>query len=159
MEEPTVKGKVKRPRMKTSSAKAKGRRLQQFVRDAIRVKYQLPESDVVSTPMSVPGLDIQLSAHARTVFNYGCECKNCESLSIYKVMEQCEMNAKKHHLKPLAVFSRNNTPKYAVIRFEEFMRLLPSGPAATTDVAGLADVESEDVPQEESDEDIIDYTH
>ena len=141
--------------MKTSSAKAKGRRLQQYVRDAIRAKYQLPESDVVSTPMSVAGLDIQLSAHARTVFNYGCECKNCESLSIYKVMEQCEMNAKKHHLKPLAVFSRNNTPKYAVIRFEEFMRLLPSGPTSATDVAAIPEAIQQEGSEEE---DIIDLT-
>jgi hypothetical protein len=133
---PIEKGKGTRPKNSKrkrhpASNKAKGRRLQQLVRDTIKAKFHLPDSDVVSTSMGVSGMDIQLSARAREVFGYATECKNCESLNIHRTMEQCETNAKQQHLQPLAVFSKNRGHTYAVIRFAEFMRLLPTAPNST----------------------------
>ena len=50
------------------SAKAKGRRLQNFVRDALRDKYsKLEEDDIKSAIMGVGGEDIVLSPAARKV--------------------------------------------------------------------------------------------
>jgi hypothetical protein len=52
--------------MKTSSAKAKGRRLQQQVAADIVRTFALEPDDVTSRPSSSPGTDILLSPKART---------------------------------------------------------------------------------------------
>ena len=66
------------------SAKAKGRRLQNFVRDALRDKYsKLEEDDIKSAIMGVGGEDIVLSPAARKVIPYSFECKNVERLQFW----------------------------------------------------------------------------
>jgi len=65
--------------VKTSSAKAKGRRLQQKVRDLILETFsELEEDDVRSTSMGAGGEDVQLSPLARRKFPFSVECKNVE---------------------------------------------------------------------------------
>ena len=56
--------------MKTKSAKAKGKRLQNRVRDLLVEKYSkvLEEGDFKSTTMGESGIDIQLSPAARKKF-------------------------------------------------------------------------------------------
>lgn len=59
--------------MKTKSAKAKGKRLQNRVRDLLVEKYSkvLEEGDFKSTTMGESGIDIQLSPAARKKFPMG----------------------------------------------------------------------------------------
>ena len=70
--------------MKTQSAKAKGRKLQQWVRDLILETWnELEPDDVRSTSMGAGGEDLQLSPAARRKFGYSVECKNVEKLNVW----------------------------------------------------------------------------
>lgn len=63
--------------MKPSSAKAKGRKLQQQVRDLILETFSdLEPDDVRSTSMGAGGEDVLLSPLARRKFPFSVECKN-----------------------------------------------------------------------------------
>lgn len=63
--------------MKIASAKAKGRKLQQWVRDKIIGMFQdLSTRDVVSTGMGQQGEDVRLSEAAFKKFPFSIECKN-----------------------------------------------------------------------------------
>ena len=64
--------------MRPSSAKAKGRRLQQqIVSDLFKVFPELSEGDLRSTSMGAGGEDIQASPFARSAINsFSIEAKN-----------------------------------------------------------------------------------
>jgi len=109
--------------MKTRSAKNKGKRLQNQVRDLILEKFQqLEEDDVRSITMGDTGEDILLSPAARKLFPFSVECKNQEKINIWSSLEQAETNAGKHI--PLVVFKRNRSKTYAVLEIENLMNLL-----------------------------------
>ena len=110
--------------MKTRSAKNKGKRLQNNVRDILleTFKNQLEEDDVKSTTMGESGEDIQLSPAARKLIPYAFECKNQEKLNIWGALEQAESNREKGT--PVLVFKRNRSKTYAVIEFKEFVDLI-----------------------------------
>ena len=60
--------------MKTRSAKNKGKRLQNSVRDILLETFtQLEEDDIKSTTMGESGEDIQLSPAARKLIPYAIE--------------------------------------------------------------------------------------
>ena len=70
--------------MKTRSAKNKGKRLQNSVRDILLETFtQLEEDDIKSTTMGESGEDIQLSPAARKLIPYAIECKNQEKINIW----------------------------------------------------------------------------
>ena len=109
--------------MKTRSAKNKGKRLQNNVRDLILEKFnQLEEDDVRSITMGDSGEDILLSPAARKLFPFSVECKNQEKINIWSSLEQAETNSGKHT--PLLVFKRNRSKTYAVLQLDDLMRLL-----------------------------------
>ena len=109
--------------MKTRSAKNKGKRLQNDVRDLILETFtELEPDDVRSTTMGDSGEDILLSPAARKLFPFSTECKNQEKLNIWSSLEQAEDNAWKHI--PLVVFKRNRSKTYAVLEIENLMKLL-----------------------------------
>jgi hypothetical protein len=110
--------------MKTRSAKNKGKRLQNSVRDILleTFKNQLEEDDVKSTTMGESGEDIQLSPAARKLIPYAFECKNQEKLNVWSALEQAESNGEKGI--PVLVFKRNRSKTYAVIEFKEFVDLI-----------------------------------
>ena len=109
--------------MKSRSAKNKGKRLQNQVRDLLLEKFQqLEEDDVRSTTMGDSGEDILLSPAARKLFPFSVECKNQEKLNIWSSLEQAENNSGK--LTPLLIFKRNRTKTYAVLEFERLLELL-----------------------------------
>ena len=109
--------------MKTRSAKNKGKRLQNDVRDLILETFtELEPDDVRSTTMGDSGEDILLSPAARKLFPFSVECKNQEKLNIWSSLEQAEENANDHE--PLLVFKRNRSKTYAVLRIEILMDLL-----------------------------------
>lgn len=119
--------------MRPQSAKAKGRRLQQEVRDAILETFpHLQPDDVTSRSMGAAGTDILLSPAARRWFPYNTEAKNVERLNIWKAIAQAERAEKVTRdgvvMKPLVVIRKNNTPAYAVIPFTHFLDLIkPDG--------------------------------
>lgn len=115
--------------MKTSSAKAKGRRHQQDVAQRIRATFDLPESDVKSLPMGSQGCDVWMSAHAFDNFPFAIECKNQEAINIWAAFKQAEDNAKNsrgvEEGYPLVVFTRNRAAEpLATLRFSDLLKIL-----------------------------------
>jgi hypothetical protein len=110
--------------MKTRSAKNKGKRLQNSVRDILleTFKEDLEPDDVKSAVMGDSGEDIQLSPAARKIIPYSIECKNQEKLNIWSALEQAEDNSKEST--PVLIFKRNRSKTYAVIEFKEFVELI-----------------------------------
>jgi hypothetical protein len=110
--------------MKTRSAKNKGKRLQNTVRDILleTFKEDLEPDDVKSAVMGDSGEDIQLSPAARKIIPYSIECKNQEKLNIWSALEQAEENSKEST--PVLIFKRNRSKTYAVIEFKEFVKLI-----------------------------------
>ena len=77
--------------MKTRSAKNKGKRLQNSIRDILLETFtQLEEDDIKSTTMGESGEDIQLSPAARKLIPYAIECKNQEKINIWESLKQAE---------------------------------------------------------------------
>ena len=110
--------------MKPRSAKNKGKRLQNKVRDLILEKFnsKLESDDVRSITMGESGEDILLSPAARRLFPFSVECKSQERLSIWEALTQAEENSGDHI--PLLIFKRNRSKTYAVLEFDELLKLL-----------------------------------
>ena len=109
--------------MKPRSAKNKGKRLQNKIRDLILEKFDsLEKDDVRSITMGDSGEDILLSPAARRLFPFSVECKNQEKLNIWGALEQAEENSGIHV--PLVIFKRNRTKTYAVLEFDKLLELL-----------------------------------
>lgn len=107
--------------MKPSSAKAKGRKLQQWVRDAVlRLFPQLEPDDVRSTSMGANGEDVLLSPAARRLFPYSIECKNLNKIAVYNYYEQAVSNCPKGS-EPLLIIKQNRSKPLAVVDAEYFM--------------------------------------
>lgn len=112
--------------MKTSSAKAKGRRCAQEVRELL-LKYapELAAGDIYVTPSGVTGPDVGLSPHALGFYPFVIECKNQESIQIWKALEQAESHQDKEAPKtPLLFFRRNHSKLYVALEAEAFLRLV-----------------------------------
>ena len=108
--------------MKTRSAKNKGKRLQNNVRDLLLETFtQLEPDDVRSTTMGESGEDIQLSPAARKLIPFAFECKNQEKLNIWEAYKQACENA--GHYEPIVVIKRNNQKPLVLIDAEYFMIL------------------------------------
>lgn len=105
-----------------ASRKAKGRRLQQEVIDALKAHFGFSDNDLKSIPGSVQGEDIWLSSNAVAIFPYSIECKCQESLNIWGAIKQCEANAVKTAKTPMVVFRRNQTKTYVVLELSEFLK-------------------------------------
>ena len=110
--------------MNTRSRKNKGKRLQNKVRDLLLEQFKdvLEQDDVRSTTMGESGEDIHLPPAARKLIPYAIECKNQESLSIWKSLEQAENNSNGYE--PLLIFKRNRSKTYVTMDIKEFLRLL-----------------------------------
>lgn len=110
--------------MKPSSAKAKGRKLQQEVRDALLETFQseLEKDDIKSAIMGESGEDIKLSPAARKLIPYSIEAKCKEKISVWAAMKQAEENADGHT--PIMVFRRNHSKTYVMMDFEHFLKLI-----------------------------------
>ena len=78
--------------IKTSYPKAKGRRLQQWVRARILAAFPKLHNDVRSTSLGASGEDILLSKAARNVFPYSFECKSLAKVAAYKHLDQAVKN-------------------------------------------------------------------
>ena len=108
--------------MKTQSAKAKGRKFQQWVRDLIIESFDLEDDDVRSCSMGAGGEDIQMSPAARRKFSFSIECKNVERLNVYDAYEQACANSGGYE--PLLFMKRNRKKPLVVMDAEAFVNLM-----------------------------------
>ena len=76
--------------MKTQSAKAKGRKLQQWVRDQIIEQLEVHPEDIESRSMGAGGEDLIMARAARQKFPFSVECKNVEKLNVWEAYEQAK---------------------------------------------------------------------
>ena len=115
--------------MNPKSGKAKGRRLQNYVRDKLREVYiklwtkapKLEPDDIKSQTMGMGGEDIVLSPAARKLIPYSFQCKNKERLNIWQSIEQCEENS--NGSIPVVVIKRNRSKIYAIMEFDEWLEI------------------------------------
>ena len=105
--------------MKTSSAKAKGRRFQQWVRDQLIETLNVHPEDIESRSIGAGGEDLIMARAAREKFPYSIECKNQESLNVWKSYEQAEANSGDHE--PVVFIKRNNQKPLVVVDAEYFI--------------------------------------
>ena len=107
--------------MRTQSKKAKGRRLQQWVRDLLIEKLEVHPEDIESRSMGAGGEDLIMSRSAREKFPYSIECKNQESLNIWKSYEQAQQNSGNYE--PIVVIKRNNVKPLVLVDADYFVEL------------------------------------
>ena len=111
--------------MKVKSAKAKGRKLQNFVVKELRKAYpELEDDDIKSQIMGVSGEDVVFSPLAKRLIGLSFECKNQEKLNLWDSLSQAEDNAEKRT--PVLVFKRNRSEVYAAVPFKFLIKLLSS---------------------------------
>ena len=108
--------------MKTSSAKAKGRRLQQSMRTTLIEKLNIHEEDIESRPMGSGGEDLIMARAAREKFPFSVEAKNQESGNVWKYMEQARDNAKLYT--PIVVMKKNREKPLVVVDAEVFVDMV-----------------------------------
>ena len=108
--------------MKTSSAKAKGRRLQQKFMQLLIEKLEIDPEDIESRSMGAGGEDLIMSKAARNKFPYSIECKNQEKLNIWSAWDQA--NANKGVYDPLVVIKKNGVQPLVVLDAENFLDMI-----------------------------------
>ena len=107
--------------MKTQSAKAKGRRLQQWFRDLLIEKLNIHTEDIESRSMGAGGEDLIMSRSARTKFPYSIECKNQEKVNVWESYKQSVENSKDYE--PIVVIKKNNHTPLVIVDADYFVRL------------------------------------
>lgn len=107
--------------VKPQSAKAKGRRLQQWFRDLLINKLDIHPDDVESRSMGAGGEDLIMAREARKKFPYSIECKNQEKINIWKSYFQAQENSKDYE--PVVVIKRNNHKPLLLVDAEHFIDL------------------------------------
>ena len=109
--------------MKARSAKAKGRKLQNYVVEELRKAYpELEDDDIKSQIMGVSGEDVVLSPLAKRLIGLSFECKNQERLNLWDSLSQAENNCEERT--HVLVFKRNRSDTYAAIPFEFLIKLI-----------------------------------
>lgn len=110
--------------MKISSAKAKGRRCAENLREQAIEVLGLDPTDIRVTPSSVPGADVWLSAAAKKKFPFAVECKNQESIAIWAALNQAASHREAITDMPLLVFTRNRADMYVSLSLKDFLQIL-----------------------------------
>ena len=110
--------------MKPSSAKAKGRALQDWTRKRLMEELDIHEDDIKTAVMGESGEDIKMARAAREKFPFSIECKNVERLNVYEAYEQACENSGDYE--PLVVMKKNRKKPLVVIDAEAFISLIKS---------------------------------
>lgn len=108
-------------KMRPSSAKAKGRKLQQWFTNKMVEILGLDSEDLESRPMGSQGEDIIMGKQSRDKFPYSIECKNQEAVNLWKAYAQAEENCKGYE--PLVVLKRNRSKPLVLLDAEYFISL------------------------------------
>jgi hypothetical protein len=106
--------------MKAQSAKAKGRKLQQWVRNKLIDLLDVHPEDIESRSMGAGGEDLIMARAAREKFPYSIECKNVEKLNVWDAYEQAKANCGNYE--PLVIMKKNNKQPLVVIDAEYFIK-------------------------------------
>lgn len=107
--------------MKVQSAKAKGRRLQQWVRDKLIEMLDVHPEDIESRSMGAGGEDLIMARAARSKFPHSIECKNVEKLNIWDAYEQATAN--RGDYEPIVVIKKNGKKPLVVVDAEYYISL------------------------------------
>jgi len=111
--------------MKTSSKKAKGRALQNWVVKQLNKCFgsDLEEGDIKGAIMGETGSDIKMSPKAKKIIPFKFECKNQEKYkSIYNAYEQVDLN--KEIGESILVIKSNRKEPLAILNAETLFSLL-----------------------------------
>ena len=106
--------------MKTQSAKAKGRRLQQWVVKQLIETFDIHPEDIKSCSMGAGGEDVVMARAAREKFPYSVECKNVEKLNVWDAYDQAKANAGNYE--PIVIMKKNGKKPLAIIDAEYFIK-------------------------------------
>ena len=107
--------------IRTQSAKAKGRKLQQWVRDKLLALHpELEPDDIKSTAMGQSGSDIQLSPLARKSIPLAFECKSHKAFSVYKILDQARDGAHPD-CEPVVILKQDRSKPLALVDAEYFL--------------------------------------
>ena len=107
--------------MKTQSAKAKGRKLQKWMRELLIEKLDIHPEDIESRSMGAGGEDLIMARAAREKFPMSVECKNQEKVNIWESYKQAEENSKDYE--PIVVIKRNNSKPLVLVDAEYFVSM------------------------------------
>ena len=107
--------------MKTQSAKSKGRKLQQWMRNLLIEKLEIHQEDIESRSMGAGGEDLIMARAARAKFPLSIECKNQEKVNVWEAYKQAEENSNSYE--PIVVIKRNNSKPLVVIDAEYFVSM------------------------------------
>ena len=107
--------------MKTSSAKAKGRKLQQWMRNLLIEKLEVHPEDIESRSIGAGGEDLIMARAAREKFPMSIECKNQEKVNVWEAYKQAEDNSGKYE--PVVIIKRNKSKPLVVVDAEYFVSL------------------------------------
>ena len=114
--------------MKTSSAKAKARRVQNLVAGVFREigirLFQLKDGDVEPRPMGQAGVDVIFSPEAKNRFPFDIECKNVEKLNIVGEYNLHHRQYEKTNNVKLLVHGKNQSKTLVTLSLEDFFFLL-----------------------------------
>ena len=111
--------------MKTQSAKAKGRKLQQWVRDQIIEQLEVHPEDIESRSMGAGGEDLIMARAARERFPFSVECKNVEKLNVWEAYEQAKSNSNDYE--PIGIMKKNQKKPLVVVDADFFISLFKRG--------------------------------
>ena len=131
-------------RIKTASAKAKGRGLQDKVLALVLTAFNAAgypvehNEDLRTAIMGEKGNDVQmLSSLGKWLWPFDTECKNRQSGSIWEWMKQAE---EKGTAIPLVIFTRNRSKTYACMDVEDLIRLMVERASKDTSWQQASDV-------------------
>ena len=108
--------------MKTQSAKAKGRKLQQWVGDQLIEQLNVHPEDIESRSMGAGVEDLIMARAARQKFPFSIECKYVEQLNVWEAYEQAKSNCNDYE--PLVVMKKNQKKPLVVIDADYFISLV-----------------------------------
>lgn len=113
-------------RIKPSSAKAKGRELQQWTCQKISDLLDIPwgkDELIASREMGQSGTDVRLIGEVQEKFPFSVECKNQETWAIPQWIKQAQANQKKD-TSWLLICKKNRGKPIAIMDADVFFSLL-----------------------------------
>jgi len=116
----------KKKKIKTSSAKSKGRNCQKWVAEKISKLLDIPfgkDEQIAPREMGQSGVDIRLVADAKERFPWSVECKWQETWSLSKFIQQAKEN-QMHGTDWLLILKKNRHDYIAVLDAEIFFDIL-----------------------------------
>ena len=120
----------KKPRIKVSSAKAKGRECQKWVGAKIGELTGLPfgkDCPIESRPMGQSGVDVRLDAAVKERFPWSVECKATESWDVPGAIKQAKANQMRF-TDWLVVMKKSREKHVVILDAEVFFQLLAKIP-------------------------------